>query len=84
MLAPVGDESSAAPAAGQRAAAWKYIRVPSLGFLPGLVCPHHDRKLGIEEEIIMGLIRKENENENEREKIREGSLSKPISLVFFV
>lgn len=22
---------------------WKYIRVPGLGFLPGLVCPHHDR-----------------------------------------
>jgi dipeptidase E len=22
---------------------WKYIRVNGLGFLPGLVCPHHDR-----------------------------------------
>lgn len=22
---------------------WKYIRVTGLGFLPGLVCPHHDR-----------------------------------------
>merc|ERR1711862_471167 len=22
---------------------WKYIRVSGLGFLPGLVCPHHDR-----------------------------------------
>jgi dipeptidase E len=22
---------------------WKYIRVPCLGFLPGLCCPHHDR-----------------------------------------
>lgn len=22
---------------------WKYIRVHGLGFLPGLVCPHHDR-----------------------------------------
>lgn len=22
---------------------WEYIRVPALGFLPGLVCPHHDR-----------------------------------------
>ena len=22
---------------------WEYIRVPGLGFLPGLLCPHHDR-----------------------------------------
>ena len=22
---------------------WKYIRVPGLGFLPGLICPHHDK-----------------------------------------
>ena len=22
---------------------WKYIRVPCLGFIPGLCCPHHDR-----------------------------------------
>ena len=22
---------------------WKYIRVPALGFLPGLICPHHDK-----------------------------------------
>jgi len=22
---------------------WEYIRVPGLGFLPGLICPHHDR-----------------------------------------
>jgi dipeptidase E len=22
---------------------WDYIRVPGLGFLPGLCCPHHDR-----------------------------------------
>jgi len=22
---------------------WEYIRVPALGFLPGLVCPHHNR-----------------------------------------
>lgn len=28
--------------AGERPA-WKYIRVPGLGFLPGLICPHHDR-----------------------------------------
>lgn len=24
-------------------ASWQYIRVDSLGFLPGLVCPHHDK-----------------------------------------
>jgi dipeptidase E len=23
--------------------AWDYVRVPALGFLPGLLCPHHDR-----------------------------------------
>jgi dipeptidase E len=23
--------------------AWTYMRVPGLGFLPGLLCPHHDR-----------------------------------------
>merc|ERR1719343_888789 len=22
---------------------WEYIRVPGLGFLPGLICPHHDK-----------------------------------------
>lgn len=22
---------------------WNYIRIPALGFVPGLVCPHHDR-----------------------------------------
>eukprot|EP00928_Gymnodinium_smaydae_P014330 TRINITY_DN15227_c0_g1_i2.p1 TRINITY_DN15227_c0_g1~~TRINITY_DN15227_c0_g1_i2.p1 ORF type:complete len:332 (-),score=50.07 TRINITY_DN15227_c0_g1_i2:99-1094(-) len=22
---------------------WRYSRVPGLGFLPGLICPHHDR-----------------------------------------
>merc|ERR1712129_485509 len=25
------------------ATSWEYIRCPCLGFLPGLVCPHHDR-----------------------------------------
>jgi len=34
-----GDESSAAGKDGT----WKYIRVPGLGFLPGMVSPHHDR-----------------------------------------
>ena len=37
-----GDESSAA-AEGAAAKPWQYIRVPCLGFLPGLVCPHHDK-----------------------------------------
>jgi hypothetical protein len=34
--------TAAAPAAGA-AKAWQYIRIDGLGFLPGLVCPHHDR-----------------------------------------
>lgn len=39
---------AAAPAAGGGGAAdepapWEYIRVSGLGFLPGLVCPHHDQ-----------------------------------------
>lgn len=38
-----GDESSTAPAAGAAAKPWEYIRVDGLGFLPGLVCPHHDK-----------------------------------------
>eukprot|EP01062_Namystynia_karyoxenos_P038692 TRINITY_DN28114_c0_g1_i1.p1 TRINITY_DN28114_c0_g1~~TRINITY_DN28114_c0_g1_i1.p1 ORF type:complete len:342 (+),score=111.05 TRINITY_DN28114_c0_g1_i1:66-1028(+) len=37
-----GDESSAAPQTGA-AAEWEYLRCPCLGFLPGLVCPHHDK-----------------------------------------
>ena len=40
--APV-DESSAAPPAAAAAKDWTYIRVPGLGFLPGLVCPHYDK-----------------------------------------
>eukprot|EP01052_Picozoa_sp_SAG31_P018987 SAG31_NODE_1367_length_8615_cov_12.875763_4_plen_73_part_00 len=24
-------------------AGWEYIRIPCLGLLPGLCCPHHDR-----------------------------------------
>eukprot|EP00008_Paramoeba_atlantica_P009973 CAMPEP_0201480066 /NCGR_PEP_ID=MMETSP0151_2-20130828/4644_1 /ASSEMBLY_ACC=CAM_ASM_000257 /TAXON_ID=200890 /ORGANISM="Paramoeba atlantica, Strain 621/1 / CCAP 1560/9" /LENGTH=317 /DNA_ID=CAMNT_0047861817 /DNA_START=85 /DNA_END=1038 /DNA_ORIENTATION=- len=38
-----GDESSAAPEDPSEAKKWEYIRVPGLGFLPGLVCPHHDK-----------------------------------------
>ena len=36
----VADESSAL---GETIKDWKYIRVNGLGFLPGLLCPHHDR-----------------------------------------
>ena len=35
-----GDESSKLEGEAKK---WRYIRVPGLGFLPGLVCPHHDR-----------------------------------------
>ena len=38
-----GDESSAAPAEAHEKRLWEYIRVDGLGFLPGLVCPHHDK-----------------------------------------
>lgn len=32
------------PALGERErSGWEYIRVPGLGILPGLCCPHHDR-----------------------------------------
>jgi dipeptidase E len=37
------DESSSAPSDVSQAKPWKYIRVPCLGILPGLVCPHFDR-----------------------------------------
>ena len=36
-------EISAAPAQGERPKEWSYLRVPALGILPGLVCPHHDK-----------------------------------------
>ena len=36
-------EISAAPAEGERPKEWSYLRVPALGILPGLVCPHHDK-----------------------------------------
>jgi dipeptidase E len=36
----VTDESSTL---GETVKDWKYIRVDGLGFLPGLICPHHDR-----------------------------------------
>eukprot|EP00277_Geminigera_cryophila_P044298 CAMPEP_0173074066 /NCGR_PEP_ID=MMETSP1102-20130122/10788_1 /TAXON_ID=49646 /ORGANISM="Geminigera sp., Strain Caron Lab Isolate" /LENGTH=324 /DNA_ID=CAMNT_0013943049 /DNA_START=278 /DNA_END=1252 /DNA_ORIENTATION=+ len=38
-----GDESSAAPTNISEAKSWEYLRVDGLGFLPGLVCPHHDK-----------------------------------------
>lgn len=37
------EESSSAPDGLAGVKDWKYIRVPGLGFLPGLMCPHHDR-----------------------------------------
>ena len=37
------DESSSAPTKGEQAKDWQYIRVPCLGFFPGLVCPHADK-----------------------------------------
>jgi len=38
-----GDESSTAPTNISEAKSWEYLRVDGLGFLPGLVCPHHDK-----------------------------------------
>ena len=38
-----GDESSGAPGSQEEVKSWQYIRVNGLGFLPGLVCPHHDK-----------------------------------------
>ena len=35
----VADKSDTGPEVKE----WEYIRVPALGFLPGLICPHHDR-----------------------------------------
>jgi dipeptidase E len=37
------DESSGEPAAEAEPKPWEYIRIPCLGLLPGLCCPHHDR-----------------------------------------
>jgi dipeptidase E len=37
------DESSGAPKEGEAKKEWKYIRCPALGFMPGLMCPHHDK-----------------------------------------
>ena len=46
MLAGKGAAAEKAPgeasSTGERRE-WEYIRVPGLGFLPGLLCPHHDR-----------------------------------------
>lgn len=36
------DESSKEPLSDAEKKSWKYIRVPGLGFLPGLCCPHYD------------------------------------------
>jgi dipeptidase E len=37
------DESSSAPTDPMAAMRWEYVRVPALGFLPGLLCPHYDK-----------------------------------------
>ena len=37
------DASRARPLSDAERTGWDYIRVPGLGFLPGLCCPHHDR-----------------------------------------
>lgn len=36
-------DDSAAPVSEDAKKNWEYIRVPCLGFLPGLCCPHHDK-----------------------------------------
>jgi len=47
MLAGRGAAADRGPAEASGPASearqWSYIRVPALGFLPGLLCPHHDR-----------------------------------------
>ena len=46
MLAPVderADASQTTPLSNVERTGWDYIRVPGLGLLPGLCCPHHDR-----------------------------------------
>lgn len=37
-----GDESSGL-AEGAEAKPWEYIKIPCLGLIPGLCCPHHDQ-----------------------------------------
>ena len=39
-----GDESSDAPLHAKDNKPWEYIRVDALGFLPGILCPHHDKR----------------------------------------
>jgi len=45
LAAGVGGEAAddAAPLTEEDKKGWKYIRVPALGFYPGLMCPHHDK-----------------------------------------
>jgi dipeptidase E len=45
-LAGLGTIAGGTDASGASSGApsqWEYIRVPGLGFLPGLLCPHHDQ-----------------------------------------
>lgn len=39
----VKDESSSLTLSSEPPKEWEYIRVDALGFLPGFICPHHDR-----------------------------------------
>ena len=41
-LVTAQDETTAS-SSSEELKEWEYIRVDALGFLPGLVCPHHDR-----------------------------------------
>ena len=41
-LVTAQDETTAS-SSSEEPKEWEYIRVDALGFLPGLVCPHHDR-----------------------------------------
>lgn len=43
VVADGGDEATAAPTSASDRKTWKYIRVPGLGLLPGLCCPHYDK-----------------------------------------
>ncbi len=46
MLAQIAEEADAnraIPLCDAERTGWDYIRVPGLGLLPGLCCPHHDR-----------------------------------------
>ena len=37
-----GSDADRARVTDEMKSSWKYIRVSALGFVPGLICPHHD------------------------------------------